>query len=88
MDLLGPPAVPVKSPVTWTNVLIALSLILFDLAISSSFRLGITRQLLVAAARCILQLSLMGLVLDSVFRAESPWAVAAMSGGMLLLGAF
>lgn len=85
--MLKPHTVPDQSPVTWKNVLIALSLILFDLAVSSSFRLGITRQLLVAAIRCIVQLSLMGLVLDSVFRAESPWAVAAMSGGMLLLGA-
>ena len=36
--------------------------------------------------RCIVQLSVMGVVLDAVFKAESPWAVAAMSFAMVLLG--
>lgn len=39
-----------------------------------------------AFRRCIVQLSLMGIVLDAVFKAENPWAVAAMSLAMVLLG--
>ncbi|KAM0755353.1 UPF0014-domain-containing protein [Meredithblackwellia eburnea MCA 4105] len=73
--------------VTPTQVLISLSLLLLTVLLSLSLNLGIASSLLVAAIRCILQLSVMGVILDKVFKAESPWAVAAMSFVMILLGA-
>ncbi|KAL8281009.1 hypothetical protein RQP46_006688 [Phenoliferia psychrophenolica] len=73
--------------VSATNVAIAFSLVVVDAAVSWALGLGIASSLLVAAGRCIVQLSLMGLVLDAVFKAESPWAVAGMAFAMVLLGA-
>ncbi len=67
----------------------------FDLALASVFvvlngglsiwlGLGLERRLLVAAVRMFIQLSLVGLVLKTLFGLGSPWAVAALLIFMLL----
>ncbi|CAD6589457.1 MAG: hypothetical protein CYPHOPRED_004844, partial [Cyphobasidiales sp. Tagirdzhanova-0007] len=91
----SPPAAPVsiqlqdaaKLQVTWLNVLAGFSLLLLDIVASSYFKLGLSKDLLIAAARCVAQLTLLGTILRSVFNAQSPVAVAALSLSMLLLGA-
>jgi len=48
-------------------------------------RLGVSRSLLLAAVRMVVQLSLVGLVLEVLFRSANAWAVAAMALVMLLV---
>lgn len=78
---------PTKLPVTWLNVLVGLSILLVDVLVSYRLRLGIARDLIVAAVRCIVQLALLGLILGSVFEAQNVFAVMGMGLAMLLLGA-
>lgn len=54
------------------------TLILLNAGLSLSLQLGLARQLLVAAARAVAQLLLVGLVLRTVFQLDSPWLVAAV----------
>lgn len=74
-------------PVTVFNVLVGFSLLLLDVGLSSYFKLGLSKDLLIAAARCVIQLSLLGVVLESVFRAQSPLAVVGLGLALLVLGA-
>jgi len=46
------------------NVLLAFSFIIFDSVLSLVFGLGIGTSLVVAAVRCVVQLSVMSLILD------------------------
>jgi putative ABC transport system permease protein len=50
-------------------------------ALSIRFRLGLERRLLIAAARMIVQLFMVGLVLKALFAAASPW----LTGGAVLV---
>ncbi|ORY25362.1 hypothetical protein BCR39DRAFT_544483 [Naematelia encephala] len=73
---------------TWTNVLIGFLFILFDSALSLILGLGIGGSLVVAALRCIFQLTIMGLILDKVFASDNIWAVFGITLLLNLLGAF
>ncbi|WWC87291.1 uncharacterized protein L201_002179 [Kwoniella dendrophila CBS 6074] len=73
---------------TWTNVFIGLLFILFDALLSLVLGLGIGGSLVVAAARCIIQLSVMGLILDRVFASNNVWGVIGIAALLNLLGAF
>jgi len=55
-----------------SDLAIAAVLILVDAGISIGFRLGLHRQLAVAAVRMVLQLLLIGVILGRVFAAASP----------------
>jgi putative ABC transport system permease protein len=61
-----------------TDLLAAALLILLDAALSLALRLGVHRQILVAALRMVVQLTIVGLVLRQVFAASSPAATAAV----------
>ncbi len=63
------------------DIAVAALLIVLDGALSVALRLGIHRQLGIAAARMVVQLVLIGLVLRAVFALASPWATA----GVILL---
>lgn len=54
-------------------------LLLVNLGLDVSLRLGMTRDLLVASARMTVQLLLVGLVLDWVFSVRDPWVILAMA---------
>ena len=69
------------------NVGVGFSLLLLDICLSSYFQLGLSRDLLIAAARCVVQLSLLGVVLESVFSAQNPLAVVGLGTALLVLGA-
>ncbi len=64
---------------TWTNVAVGLTFILFDVGVSTVLRLGIGISLLVAALRCIGQLALVATVLQRVFEHKNPWSVAGIA---------
>ena len=61
-------------------------LLVIALAASTAIeKLGVTKSLLIAAARLVLQLSLIGLVLKALFAAANPWLVSLMAVVMLLV---
>jgi putative ABC transport system permease protein len=60
-------------------------LILLDAALSLALRLGVHRQILVAALRMVVQLAVVGLVLRYVFALASPLATAAVM--LFMIGA-
>ena len=62
---------------TW-DLLAAAILIVLDAALSLPLRLGVHRQILVAAVRMVIQLTIVGLVLRHVFASASPAATLAV----------
>ena len=69
-----------ETHLTWANVGIGFSFILFDSIISSVFGLGVGTALITAAVRCVVQLAVVALLLQKVFEAENPWAVGGIAG--------
>lgn len=67
------------SQLSWGNVGLAFSFILLDGFISTTFGLGVGSSLITAAVRCIVQLSVVALILQKVFETNNPWAVAGMA---------
>lgn len=63
----------------WDNVGLAFSFIVLDAIVSRTFSLGVGTSLLIAAVRCVLQLSLVALILQKVFETNNPWAVAGIA---------
>lgn len=68
-----------KSLLTWSNVALAFSFVVFDAILSSVYRLGVSSSLVSAAFRCAIQLSVMALVLESIFEAKNPYGVAGLA---------
>jgi putative ABC transport system permease protein len=68
-----------------SQVALAAALILVNAAISLALTLGMERRLLVAGARTVLQLALIGFVLDWVFAVRSPWIVVILATLMALV---
>lgn len=64
---------------TWINVLIGLLFIIFDALLSLVLGLGIGASLVIAAVRSVVQLTIMGLVLDKVFASDSIWGVIGIA---------
>ncbi|KIY69800.1 UPF0014-domain-containing protein [Cylindrobasidium torrendii FP15055 ss-10] len=77
-----------ESTLTWWNVALAFCFIALNAGISKVHSLGIGAALITAAVRCVVQLALVGLLLQSVFESNSPWAVAGIVLLLNLLGAF
>jgi len=75
-----------QPPLTWSNVALALSFVAFDVILSSVYRLEISSSLISAAFRCIIQLSVMALVLESIFKTKNPWGIAGLALLLNLLG--
>ncbi|KAJ2777973.1 hypothetical protein H4R18_004873 [Coemansia javaensis] len=68
------------SPLTWWSVGLAASLLAINVAVSSALRLRLEKQIVVAGARCFVQLTVLGLVLKRVFSTESPAVVFTVTG--------
>jgi putative ABC transport system permease protein len=67
---------------------IAAGLILLNAGASVALKLGLERRLLLAATRSVVQLLLLGFVLQWVFRQEGWWAVLLLMLAMGLLAGF
>jgi ABC-type iron transport system FetAB permease component len=76
-----------KTHLTWINVALAFVFILFNITVSFVFGLDrdVPFSLLTAAVRCVVQLSILSLVLEVVFKG-GPWAVAGLAIVLNLLG--
>ncbi|KAF8175818.1 ABC transporter-like protein [Pholiota molesta] len=85
---IGIPGQTTQSDLTWLNVAIGLAFIIFDIGISTVFRLGAGVSLLVAALRCIGQLAAVATILQQVFDNKNPWTVALISVVLNFLGTF
>jgi len=77
-----------KTHLNWGNVAIGFAFIAFDVVFSSILGVNVGGSLLTASIRCIIQLSLMALVLQSVFDARNIWAVTGISLLLVCLGTF
>lgn len=75
MDSPGP-----TTHLDFVNVAIALSFVLFNVVIATFFQLGIARSLFTAAVRCVLQLTVVALLLQRVFESKNPFGVAGIAG--------
>lgn len=73
---------------SWSNVGLGLSFIAFDAVLSGILGLGVRSALVSAALRCVVQLSIMALLLQKVFETSNPWAVAALAALLNVMGTF
>jgi hypothetical protein len=80
MSLLSQNNTSQSSQLTPLNVALALTFIAFDSVLSITLGLGIASSLIVAASRCILQLSVMALVLGKVFATGNVYGVFGIAG--------
>ncbi|GBB94172.1 hypothetical protein RclHR1_02300013 [Rhizophagus clarus] len=76
-----------NTPLEWYHVGIASAFILVNGVISISFGLHLGKSLIISAIRCVVQLTLMGLVLEDVFKAQNPFIVFLMIFALVFLGA-
>ncbi|MDI5893249.1 ABC transporter permease [Halomonas rhizosphaerae] len=69
----------------WWQLALAALMVVALAGCTAAMRLGMSRSLLVAAARTVIQLALVGLVLEVLFAASKLHWVALMALGMLLI---
>ncbi|KAI8145566.1 UPF0014 family [Fennellomyces sp. T-0311] len=74
--------------VSWYNVGEAWIFILISVSVSYGIGTHLEIPIIVSSLRCLIQLTLMGLVLDGVLRSESIFFVMLMSLILVLLGAY
>ncbi|GAB5591904.1 hypothetical protein Unana1_06804 [Umbelopsis nana] len=84
----GSPGDHQKVELTWWNVAFASLFIIVNLIMSSILGLGLEKSLLISAIRCVIQLTIMGFVLEDVFKAQNPALVMLMTMILILLGCY
>ncbi|KAI8075310.1 hypothetical protein BC940DRAFT_287986 [Gongronella butleri] len=72
---------------SWYNVSIAALFLLINAAISIRLRLKLEKQLVIAALRCLVQLTIMGLLLRDIFETRRFYYVMGLTVLMLFLSA-
>ncbi|ORZ08360.1 UPF0014 family [Absidia repens] len=77
-----------QAPLSWWHVLESSSFVMVAAFVSFSFGLQLELSLIIASVRCVVQLSMMGYVLDDVFHANNVWIVMLMTLVLILLGAY
>src|SRR4051812_2560637 len=82
------PAMNTTQGPTWPGLAIAALPMLGAMAVLAWRGLGQVRPLAVGATRLVVQMSLLGLVLGSIFAADSPWLVLAVALIMLAASAY
>ncbi|MBA2778638.1 ABC transporter permease [Billgrantia kenyensis] len=70
---------------SWWQLALAAVMVVVLAGCTAALRLGMSRSLLIAALRTVVQLALVGLVLDALFAAERLVWVALMAMAMLLI---
>ncbi|KAI8073365.1 hypothetical protein BC940DRAFT_250976 [Gongronella butleri] len=80
---------PAGTPrLSWANVAIAACFILLNCIISYFLELRLEKSLVIAATRCLVQLTIMGFILEDVFKAKNVYLVLLLAVVLILLGAF
>ncbi|KAJ2794462.1 hypothetical protein H4R20_006217, partial [Coemansia guatemalensis] len=70
------------------NVCVAALLLGINVVLSLWLGLGLSTSMVVAAARCVLQLTVLGMVLNQIFLTENPVYIFGMTGILGVLAAF
>ncbi|KAI8879141.1 hypothetical protein K501DRAFT_257365 [Backusella circina FSU 941] len=78
----------IQPTLTWLNVGEASTFILVAAIISLALGTKLELSLIVSGIRCVVQLSLMGMVLDDVLKSKQPGVVILMSVVFVLLGSY
>lgn len=68
-----------ETHLTWSSIAFASSFIASSVVVSFVFGLRLGTSLVMAAARCVVQLALLALVLKTVYEANNPWLVAGIA---------
>ena len=68
-----------QAELSWTNVAMAMTFIVFNVGVSTVCRLGVGVSLMIAALRCVGQLAVVATLLQKVFETSNPWLVALIS---------
>ena len=63
----------------WSHVGFGLAFVAFDSIISQALQLRLGASLVVAALRCVVQLTLVATILKHVFAAKNIWAVVGIA---------
>ncbi len=69
----------------WGDLALVSACLLINVALSFHFRLGIHRTLLLSGLRTVLQLTLVGLILNKIFQVDQPWLVLGIMVLMVIL---
>ncbi|KAJ8652788.1 hypothetical protein O0I10_011594 [Lichtheimia ornata] len=72
----------------WQNVAIASTFILINGIMSLLLGLKLEKSLIIAAIRCLVQLTIMGFILEDVFKARHPAIIMLMTFVLIFLGAY
>ncbi|KAG2227165.1 hypothetical protein INT45_003895 [Circinella minor] len=78
----------IKATFTWYNVAVAAAFLLIDVAISIMLWLKLEIPLIISSLRCLIQLTIMGHILQYVFDAKSPYWVAFMTAALMILSTY
>lgn len=70
-------------PLSAWDIVAAASFLALNAALSLALQLGLARKLVIAAARMVVQLLMIGLVLKTVFALASPWITAGIALAMI-----
>jgi putative ABC transport system permease protein len=85
--LLG--LLPAKPPgdisLSWLEVMVAASLLLINALVSLYLRLGLARQIFWSAARMVVQLTILGLLLKQIFALSSAAPVLLLAAAMTII---
>ncbi|CAG8536343.1 7695_t:CDS:10 [Ambispora gerdemannii] len=81
------PSKPETAPLHWWNVALASIFIFFNGGLSLLFGLRLESSLFISSIRCIIQLTIMGLVLEDVFASQNPIFIMGLVGLLIFLGA-
>ncbi|MBN9334276.1 ABC transporter permease [Devosia sp.] len=73
---------------TTLELIVAAVLVLTSAGLSLMLKLGIHRSMLIAAARMVVQLLLLGLLLRSIFAMTNPWLTAGLVVFMVLAASY
>ncbi|KAG2180148.1 hypothetical protein INT43_003936 [Umbelopsis isabellina] len=74
-----------EDTLTWYNVGIATQFLIVLAILSHYLKLQLERSLIISSVRCVLQLTLMGAVLEDVFRKEDPYTTTLIVAILILL---
>ncbi|KAJ1956628.1 hypothetical protein EC988_001249 [Linderina pennispora] len=77
-----------EQQLSWQNVGIAATLLGFNVLLSLWLGLGLSTSLIVAAVRCVVQLTVLGMVLKQIFLTQNPVYIFGMTLVLGVLAAF
>ncbi|KAJ2060381.1 hypothetical protein GGI17_003754 [Coemansia sp. S146] len=77
-----------QQPLSWFNVGIASLMLAINIVLSLWLGLGMSKSLIVSTVRCIVQLTVLGMVLNQLFLTENPVYIFSMVLGLGTLAAF